>query len=88
MVEMAGTAPACKKVLSSCIPVYDSFLDTLSATRKMTKSRRADFVYSDLLTKTIKLEGETDNTTSLYQFREKKFVAGHTALMSRTRLRS
>ncbi len=32
MVEMAGTAPACKKVLSSCIPVYDSFLDTLSAT--------------------------------------------------------
>ena len=46
MVEMAGTAPACKEVLSSCIPVYDSFFDTLSTTWKMTKSRRVDFVYS------------------------------------------
>lgn len=27
---MAGTAPACKEVLSSCIPVYDPILITFS----------------------------------------------------------
>ena len=37
MVEMAGTAPACTEVLSTCIPVYDSFLGTLSTTEKNDK---------------------------------------------------
>jgi hypothetical protein len=71
MVEMAGTAPACKEVLSSCIPVYDSFFDTLSTTWKMTKSRRVDFVYSYSLRNEEILKSETDNTVLPYQLLEK-----------------
>lgn len=44
---MAGTAPACKEVLSACIPVYDSFLDTYSD-RKMTKSQNKPISYTQL----------------------------------------
>ena len=42
---MAGTAPACTEVLSSCIPVYDSFLDTFFD-QKMTKSRKKLISYT------------------------------------------
>ncbi len=80
MVEMAGTAPACKEVLSACIPVYDSFLDTYSD-RKMTKSQNKPISYTHFLTQWGILRSEAYNTSLLYKLETKKFVAGHTALI-------
>ncbi len=77
---MAGTAPACTEVLSTCIPVYDSFLDTISLTAKNDKKEKSSSGVLDLFTKRRNLKSETDNTTFPYQFRKMKVVAGHTAL--------
>ena len=79
MVEMAGTAPACTEVLSPCIPVYDSFLDTFFY-KKMTKSGKKLISYTHFPTIWGTLQSETDDTTLPYQFQEMKVVAGHLAL--------
>ena len=80
LVEMAGTAPACTEVLSSCIPVYDSFLDTFFY-KKMTKSGKKLISCTHFPTRWRILRSETDDTTLPYQFQEMKVVAGHTALI-------
>lgn len=77
---MAGTAPACTEVLSSCIPVYDSFLFTFSY-EEMTKSRRKPLSYTYLVTREEILASKTDGATLPYQFQEVKVVAGHPALI-------
>lgn len=80
MVEMAGTAPACKEVLSACVPIYNLILGTFSY-RERAKSRKKLLSYTYTVTPEEILAGKTDNTTLPYQFREMKVVAGHSALI-------
>jgi hypothetical protein len=80
MVEMAGTAPACKEVLSACIPVYDSFLGTFSGW-KMTKSQKKLISYTHTLRTEESYGVRPISTTLSYKLEIMKFVAGHTALI-------
>ena len=67
LVEMAGTAPACKEVLSACIPIYNLFLDTYFD-KKIAKNRNKLLSYTYTITLEEILVGKTHSTTLPYQF--------------------
>lgn len=77
---MAGTAPACKEVLSSCIPVYDLFLDT-DSDKKITKSQNKPISYTHTLRFEESYGMRLIYTTLSYKCWIMKFVAGHSALI-------